>query len=308
MSQDGNNSDYENMNINIIIGNILFNISIDSSFFNADDDYSFPYHNHGSYEVHFTVKGKGGILIGEENLPLSENVCCLIAPNVYHTQLTSPDSLYYKYCMKFNYRILKNERNMTPAPEIDIIEKILAINTCYVWHDKYYTIDLIQKIQIELEAKKTGFYSMIQSYFMQIIINMIRSISEKTDVNYGIGQKTIDDKRTIIIESFFYQTYMKNVHIDDLAKQLGVCKRQVNRIIMKYFKTSFKEKLINTRIEVAKSMLSNTQTNISDISEKVGYNSSSNFSNIFKKKTGISPEEHRLRFNYMLRKTETGKM
>ena len=97
------------------------------------------------------------------------------------------------------------------------------------------------------------------------------------------------------MEEYIYHNYMHNVHIDDLAAQLGVCVRQVDRLMRKYYNTSFKEKLLETRIDIAKDMLTNTKENIGHIAEKVGYSLSSNFSCMFKKKVGITPKEFRLK-------------
>ena len=130
---------------------------------------------------------------------------------------------------------------------------------------------------------------------MQILINTIRAISENTHIDYEINKKSIDQSRTIILEEFIYHNYMHNVYISDLAGQLGVCVRQVDRLMRKYYNISFKEKLLETRVDIAKDMLINTQETIGHIAEKVGYSLSSNFSCIFKKKVGITPEEFRLK-------------
>lgn len=290
---DFKNIEFESMDINVIIGNILFNIIIDSSFFNSADDYSFPCHNHGSFEVHCIEKGSGQLIVNEKNIPLSSGICCLIAPNVFHTQKDQPDDRINKYCMKFAYQVLKRNSSTVPVPEIHDIITLLSSDICFSWTDEYHIIDLIKLLQNEISSKKIGYYTYIQSCFMQMIVLIIRAISANTTVDYDITKKNIDQKRSIIIESFFYQNYMHNAHINDLALQLGVCVRQVDRIIRRYFNLSFKEKLLETRIDLAKDYLKNSHENVNIISEKVGYTLPGNFSRIFKQKTGVSPEEFR---------------
>ena len=45
------------------IGNMLFSIFVDSTFFSSDDDFRFPSHNHGAYEIYFIEKGCGELQI-----------------------------------------------------------------------------------------------------------------------------------------------------------------------------------------------------------------------------------------------------
>ncbi len=48
------------------------------------------------------------------------------------------------------------------------------------------------------------------------------------------------------------------------------------------------------RFDIVKIYLSHTDLSVSDISELMGYSSSTYFSTAFKKKSGLSPEEYRI--------------
>ena len=53
--------------------------------------------------------------------------------------------------------------------------------------------------------------------------------------------------------------------------------------------------IVSLRITSAKNLIDNTDYNITQISETVGYDNSMYFSRIFKKHTGMSPTEYRKR-------------
>ncbi len=286
-------AEFESMDINVNIGDMLFNIIIDSSFFDSSDDFSFPCHSHGTYEVHVVEKGLGELWVDGETISLSPGVCCLIAPNKSHTQKDQPGNKVYKYCMKFSVRNIKRSAFAPLIPEVQDIRNLLFEKSCLFWNDQNRILDCVKMIQNEFQSKQIGYYTMLQSSFMQLLIGMIRSIAENIQVDYEINKKNLDQKRTIIIESFFYHNYMRNAYISELAEQLGVCDRQVDRIIHRYYNRSFKTKILEARMEIAKDMLANTSDTIVSIAEKVGYALPSNFSNIFKKKIGVSPEEYR---------------
>jgi two-component system response regulator YesN len=56
---------------------------------------------------------------------------------------------------------------------------------------------------------------------------------------------------------------------------------------------SFKEKLMHTRIDIARLLLRNTACSISEIAEKTGFLNVSYFSTLFKKITGVNPKRYR---------------
>ncbi|WP_409340281.1 helix-turn-helix domain-containing protein [Paenibacillus sp. MBLB4367] len=66
------------------------------------------------------------------------------------------------------------------------------------------------------------------------------------------------------------------------------------------YQTTFKQKLLDTRIEVAKNLLATTELSVQEILERVGYSLHRSFVHVFKQKTGFAPVEYR-------RSMQTGK-
>lgn len=75
---------------------------------------------------------------------------------------------------------------------------------------------------------------------------------------------------------------------------LSVSHSQLNRVLKKLYSMSFKQKQLETRMEIAKDMLTNSDIPVSSIAEKVGYSEVSNFSSAFKSKSGVSPAKFRM--------------
>jgi len=53
--------------------------------------------------------------------------------------------------------------------------------------------------------------------------------------------------------------------------------------------------LVETRIARAKKLLSSTSIKVYEVSELVGYMSKAHFTEVFKKKTGMTPKEYQLK-------------
>ncbi|NLC67844.1 MAG: helix-turn-helix transcriptional regulator [Clostridiaceae bacterium] len=125
---------------------------------------------------------------------------------------------------------------------------------------------------------------------------MIRDISLRKKASYIIPEIDFFDKRHLIIENFFEANYNTNKTIHDLAKMLNVSVRQLDRIIQDSFKMSFKNKIIEKRMEISKNLLRNTKLPVKTIAERVGYNTESNFYKVFKQKNGHTPAEYRKKY------------
>ena len=68
------------------------------------------------------------------------------------------------------------------------------------------------------------------------------------------------------------------------------------RCFKQIVKTTPLHYLLSLRMSNAKSLLSNTNYNISEVAESVGYDNSLYFSRLFHKHTGFSPTEYRKQF------------
>lgn len=58
----------------------------------------------------------------------------------------------------------------------------------------------------------------------------------------------------------------------------------------------FKRFVMEKKLEIAKHMLANTKRSISEIAKELGYSDVSNFTNFFKKLTGMSPGEYKKKY------------
>lgn len=88
--------------------------------------------------------------------------------------------------------------------------------------------------------------------------------------------------------------YSNKFTVSDLAKRLGYSVPYFCNKFKQYYHVSPIDYLINRRIELAKYFLESTNLQVSEISERVGYEDFYYFSKIFKKRAGVSPRNYRL--------------
>lgn len=78
-------------------------------------------------------------------------------------------------------------------------------------------------------------------------------------------------------------------------REMNLSTKQVNRLLQRHFRTSFKQKLLDTRLEMAKDLLRTTDLPVEQIAGEIGYASPHRFYTLFQKKLGMTPNEYRTR-------------
>lgn len=87
--------------------------------------------------------------------------------------------------------------------------------------------------------------------------------------------------------------YSERLTLSDYAKQYHLNPNYLTQAFSGKVGESFTEKLIGKRIEIAKDLLRETEYNLMQIGEMVGYEDYFQFSKIFKKYVGMPPSEYR---------------
>lgn len=92
---------------------------------------------------------------------------------------------------------------------------------------------------------------------------------------------------------FISKNYSGKISISEIALSIGLDRSYLYLIFKKLMKMSPQEFLINYRIERAVNLLQNSDLTIGDIARSVGYEDPLQFSKIFKKIKGMSPNQFR---------------
>ena len=87
--------------------------------------------------------------------------------------------------------------------------------------------------------------------------------------------------------------YTENITLSVLAEQAHVNAAYLSALFKEEMGVNYTEYLTTLRVERAKLLLTDASLNVSDIAEKVGYNSTRYFSKLFEAQTGIKPGEYR---------------
>ena len=154
-----------------------------------------------------------------------------------------------------------------PVLHISLYNELKAIM------DKIY--DIANDTSIQANLSVTG---LIYEFFSVLI--KCRDLNYKTDI-INASLKIID------------YNFLSDISVKKISEYLSVDHSYFSRKFTEKMHISPKQYIINKRIDYAKELLTNTNANICEVSNSVGYEDQFYFYKIFKKYTKLSPSEYR---------------
>ena len=104
------------------------------------------------------------------------------------------------------------------------------------------------------------------------------------------------DVHTHSLERLITVHFMNDLKVNEAAERLFLSTRQLERICRERYGVTFRQAIIDRRVEVAAEMLKTSALSVSQIGAKVGFNSRVSFSRTFAGKFGLSPSQYRSRY------------
>jgi len=281
--------------LQVPVGHILFRITLDTAFLDSDNlqdsNLHMENHCHSVFEIHFVLKGSYDLEVDGIVTNIAAGHYFIIPPGVYHEQKLGNGSSAKKIAFRFEYELMAPGDIMFPESETKQLYKALkSLEFCY-GEDKSGLSEILIDIRNELKKRYLGYYARAQALFSRIMIDLLRENSNVQDSIYNPPIKASAQERLLIIEDYFESYY--NLNVECLADILHVSVRQLNRILKKTINMSYKQKALERRMEISKNLLKYTDMPINEIAGKVGYETMSTFSSVFRNKNGLSPSGYR---------------
>jgi transcriptional regulator GlxA family with amidase domain len=111
------------------------------------------------------------------------------------------------------------------------------------------------------------------------------------------GQKAHEDESIKKAQEFIESNYHDKITVDQLASMLAIGRRNLERRFKKATSNTVIEYVQRVKIEAAKMSLESSRENVNEVMYKVGYSDTKAFRTTFKKITGLSPLQYRIKYN-----------
>lgn len=253
-------------------------------------------HTHTVYDLHCSVEGSYYLVTDRRRILVQPGSLVIVAPGVYHSTERDPNCQTVRrisFKLSFLHRLAENP--LLPPEnghDADCDMAFAAISHVAVLEDTFSCAAQLRTIREELAQGQFGHYQRVQGLLVSLVVDLVRAL-QSTGSTPEHQPTLLHDARREKIEEFFNTYAMGSICQEQLAEALHLSPRQLSRILHKFYGMSFKEKLLHTRIAVAKNLLGSTTRSVGDIAELCGYEYESSFTHAFKRCTGMTPLEFR---------------
>ena len=248
-------------------------------------------HTHSYYELFaavddtLTLEGADGAA-----WPIPHGAICLVPPGFFH-RIRSGDKL------AIQFHITRAESRPDPAELIfGSCKKILAeLRTPLVLCDSGTLCALLLSIREEMTETRLCGKSYTSLLLGTFYVHLLRALTRELpqEIRPASRSDPAVSLRQLEIDEYFTAHYAESITAEDMARALHLSKRQLSRILAEIYRRSFREILIDTRLQQAAHLITSTDYPIDRIASIVGYNSSSGFYAAFLKKFGIPAGAYR---------------
>lgn len=145
----------------------------------------------------------------------------------------------------------------------------------------------------ELQLQRENYEDMIRLFLRHIFLTINRYIKE--------GKQTKNDTINDIERAvhYFNENYSKPISIEQYASEHLMSVNWFIHNFKNVMKAPPMQYIVSLRIAAAKGYLENSNKNITEIANTVGYDNALYFSRLFKKYTGMTPSEYRERSKFL---------
>jgi two-component system response regulator YesN len=173
----------------------------------------------------------------------------------------------------------------------------------YVYQD---ITDFLRMTEQVLERKRNEMQETAYSYDLFALFARFESLNELEDwfLNTVLYQMEVSKKHLMMdskdimirMKSFIQEQYKSDdITLGNLSKRFYLNPYRICRLFKAQFGENFQSYVIQLKIEKAKDYLDKSAMTVQEISGLVGYQDAKYFFRIFKKYTGITPTEYRLK-------------
>ncbi|MBQ3135429.1 MAG: AraC family transcriptional regulator [Oscillospiraceae bacterium] len=259
-----------------------------------------PRHSNVNYELHIILHGSCVVEVAEDTISLSAGDALIIAPGVYHAAKVDNGS-FERFTITF------------ATPKSALAPRLQTVIAPYVRMTAPPEIrSLCNAMMREYGSEALYTETLLHFQLGQLLVFLLRQLSalekhaQKNETNTGRNGSKDTTEMVTAIEAFFTKNMASYGVMQQLADRLHMSKRQLCRLIPELYGMTFREKLLDTRMDYAAWLLRTTQQTTSEICKQVGYSSEPTFYTNFKQHHGISPAQYRRKYQTVnITETET---
>lgn len=270
--------------------NVRFTLHLDSGLFQSEDSnrhLNVDMHHHAYYEWFFVTGGRMELSTAGQSWVLGKNDFIVVPPGQEHcVHFLENGTTRYNLNFSFAANGLGSTRDLYAR-----LREMLGAPGCISGTGGEELADINRRLS---QLCGTDRDAMICACFAQLVYSVqdsLRAAAPSAFLERFLRDESLP--RHDRLQQLIYSYYMYDCPLSLVAECLDISTRQLNRVIRREFGDTFHSLVRHMRVCSARQLLANTDFNIREIAQWVGYTSLCGFYNAFKAECGCLPTEYR---------------
>ncbi len=256
-------------------------------------DWSTPLHQHSYFEACYVFKGAGIFRLSGDDYPIGLQQIFLSKPGQLHEIIPLRKQPLGIYFLAFNVVAHNNPKVRNPGID-ELIKALLDSKRCVSApkNEIQHTINLLNAV---ISSKELGYERLIESLGIKLLLDIARALIEKPLVFKAIDSQPQNRSEATVQRAalFLRDNHTRSITIKDVAAEIHLSKRHIERLFRGIMGTSIRNYLIDLRMETASRLLLDPQLSIKEIAYQIGYGDTHFFSTLFRQRVGLTPSAFR---------------
>ncbi len=253
--------------------NCLFHIEMAGISY-CDGTYKIERTNSSVYVFEFILSGQGTVVYNSKVFHPSAGDIYILHQGSNHVYYSDREDPWIKIWFNARGRLIKH---LIDAYELGSVNHIQGLDLGILFNELY---ERLQSKKDSSEEKLSGAAVVLHEMIQQIYLWVNQS-------------KSVNNSEAFKIKHFLDLHVEDDVSLQDLGRYVFRSPAQVIRMFKKQFGKTPYDYLLEKRMQTAKLLLKNTNLMVKEIAFKLNFTDEHYFSNRFKEKTGMSPNEFR---------------
>ncbi len=262
--------------------------------FDTNRHFSVKYpHRHDFFEVLYLSKGSGFHIIDSNKYEIQPPCVFFMSPGQAHKIEFSNDIEGYIFIFTSEFYLI-NQTNQNRLIEFPFFFSIRQENKLLILESEEDILFLETLFRKGIAEIAKG-----ENYSVELLRSVLDLILTSCSVLYKTDENLLPKGKGHVVVKRFFQlvedNYQKNLPVNDYAGMLAITPNHLTQTVNRLTGKSSSQIIKSKQVLEIKRLLVHTNLSVTEIANRLNFPDQSYFAKFFKRETGISPSQYRLK-------------
>jgi len=248
-------------------------------------------HAHDSYEIYYMRAGERFYFIKDRSYHVKKGDLVLIPPQVLHKTMEAGSPHHERILINFKEPFMKPIQQTLLDGLYDPFEEWPILHPDA--RELMLIESILEKMLREQTHKSPGTEGYVRLLLGELLLTIHRHVQQSESKRKTNDHPTTLHRKVSDIVKYINEHFREPMSLKALSGHFHISPYYLCRIYKEVTGFGVIEYVNSLRVQEAKKLLKSSRLSVTDITEKVGFDSSTHFGRIFKAVCGMSPLQYR---------------